>query len=41
MLNDPNIDSPANIDAAVQYRDNQAEYRRRVRRLAQQSVDAL
>ena len=26
MLNDPNIDSAANVDASVQWRDNRAEY---------------
>ena len=26
MLNDPNINSPANIDASVQYRDQREAY---------------
>ncbi|CAG9332672.1 unnamed protein product [Blepharisma stoltei] len=41
MLNDPNLDSPANMDAAIQFRDDRANYWRRVRRLAQQSVEML
>lgn len=35
MLNDPNIESPANLDASVEYRDNPAEYKKKVRRLTQ------
>jgi len=34
MMNDPNINSPANIDASVQYRDNREAYNQKVRRLA-------
>jgi ubiquitin-conjugating enzyme E2 G1 len=41
MLNDPNTESPANIDAAVMFRDNRQEYNRIVRRLAQKSIDSL
>lgn len=41
MLNDPNIESPANVDAAVQFRDQRQDYLRRVRRLAQRSVEDL
>lgn len=41
MLNDPNIDSPANIDAAVMFRDKKEEYNKMVRKLTQQSVDYL
>jgi Ubiquitin-protein ligase len=41
MLNDPNLDSPANIDAAVQFRDDRQGYTRKVRRLAQKSVENL
>lgn len=33
MLNDPNIDSPANIDAAIEYRDNIDSYKKKVRKL--------
>jgi len=41
MLNSPNIESPANLDASLQYRDNRAEYERKVRRMAQESLDDL
>jgi ubiquitin-conjugating enzyme E2 G1 len=41
MLNDPNLDSPANLDAAKQYREDRQGYLRRVRRLAQKSVENL
>ena len=34
MMNDPNINSPANIDASVQYRDDRETYNQKVRRLA-------
>jgi ubiquitin-conjugating enzyme E2 G1 len=41
MLNDPNIMSPANIDASVEFRDNFEVYKKKVRKLAIQSVDSL
>lgn len=41
MLNDPNIDSPANLDAALEMRDNFDAYKKKVRKLTQQSVDSL
>lgn len=41
MLNDPNISSPANIDAAVEYRDNYETYKKKVKKLTIQSVDML
>ena len=41
MLNDPNIDSPANLDAAIEYRDNNESYKKKVRKLTQQSVESL
>ena len=41
MLNDPNLDSPANLDAAIQLRDDKQGYLRKVRRLAQKSVEIL
>jgi len=34
MMNDPNINSPANIDASVQYRDDRETYNSKVRKLA-------
>lgn len=41
MLNEPNIDSPANIDAAKQYRDDREAYKKKVRKLAQKSLDSM
>ena len=41
MLNSPNTESPANIDASVEYRDNRAEYDRKVRRCAADSTNYL
>ena len=32
LLDDPNIDSPANVDASVMYRDKQDEYKNLVKR---------
>ncbi len=39
MLNDPNCDSPANIDAAVMLRKNPKEYEKKVRQLVIKSMD--
>jgi len=41
MLMDPqpNLDSPANIDAAKLFRENPKQYRREVRRLARRSME--
>jgi ubiquitin-conjugating enzyme E2 G1 len=41
MLNDPNISSPANLDAAVEYRDNPETYIKKVKRLTIQSIESL
>jgi ubiquitin-protein ligase len=41
ILNDPNISSPANIEAAVEYRDNLENYKKKVRKLTIQSVESL
>ena len=41
MLSDPNISSPANIDAAIEYRDNYEGYKKKVRKLTIQSVESL
>lgn len=35
----PNIDSPANIDAAKEVRDDIKNYRKKVRRLARKSAE--
>ena len=39
MLNDPNCDSPANIDAAVMFRKNRKDYEKKVRQLALKSME--
>ena len=39
MLNSPNIDSPANLDASIEFRDRRQEYERKVRYMAQNSLD--
>ena len=41
MLNDPNCDSPANIDASVMFKNKPEEYKKKVRRLAIKSQDDL
>ena len=41
MLNDPNIESPANIDASVMFRDEREAYNKKVRRLAAKSLDDM
>jgi ubiquitin-conjugating enzyme E2 G1 len=41
MLCDPNIESPANIDAAKQLRDEPKEFKRAVRRVVRQSADDM
>lgn len=39
MLSEPNIDSPANIDAAKQFRDLPSDYKKKVRLLVNKSMD--
>ena len=39
LLTDPNCASPANPEAAKMYKDDRPAYNKRVRRLAQKSVD--
>ena len=41
MMNDPNIDSPANVDASVQYRDDRETYNKKVRKLAQRAAEYI
>ena len=41
MLNDPNLSSPANIDAAVQYKKDYGNYRKKVQMLALKSLEDL
>ncbi|KAK6590810.1 hypothetical protein RS030_122016 [Cryptosporidium xiaoi] len=39
MLGEPNLDSPANIDAALEFKNNITEYKKKVRALVRQSVE--
>jgi len=41
MLADPNIESPANIDAAKQFRDDRVGFNKRVKRCVRKSVDDM
>jgi ubiquitin-conjugating enzyme E2 G1 len=41
MLTDPNCDSPANIDACVQYKTNREAYTRKIREIVRQSQEEL
>eukprot|EP01100_Stratorugosa_tubuloviscum_P011933 TRINITY_DN5441_c1_g1_i3.p1 TRINITY_DN5441_c1_g1~~TRINITY_DN5441_c1_g1_i3.p1 ORF type:complete len:168 (-),score=63.77 TRINITY_DN5441_c1_g1_i3:272-775(-) len=41
MLSDPNPDSPANIDAAKQWRDDRAEFKRRVANCVRRSQEEI
>ena len=41
MLNDPNIDSPANLDASLQWRDDREAYNKKVRILAAKSLEDM
>ena len=41
MLADPNDESPANIDAAKEWRDNRQEFKRKVARCVRQSQEDL
>lgn len=41
MLSDPNDSSPANIDAAVQWRDANADFKKEVKRLVRRSQEEM
>eukprot|EP00826_Nyctotherus_ovalis_P004100 TRINITY_DN1084_c0_g2_i3.p1 TRINITY_DN1084_c0_g2~~TRINITY_DN1084_c0_g2_i3.p1 ORF type:complete len:169 (+),score=53.80 TRINITY_DN1084_c0_g2_i3:53-559(+) len=41
MLGDPNLSSPANVDAAKQYKEHYEDYKKKVKRLAMKSVEEL
>jgi ubiquitin-conjugating enzyme E2 G1 len=41
MLSEPNLESPANMDAAVQFRTDREAYRRRIKTIVRKSLDAL
>ena len=39
MLNDPNDESPANLDAAVQWRNDRLAFKKKVRQIVRKSQD--
>eukprot|EP00467_Chlorarachnion_reptans_P020580 CAMPEP_0114525026 /NCGR_PEP_ID=MMETSP0109-20121206/22186_1 /TAXON_ID=29199 /ORGANISM="Chlorarachnion reptans, Strain CCCM449" /LENGTH=170 /DNA_ID=CAMNT_0001706543 /DNA_START=26 /DNA_END=538 /DNA_ORIENTATION=+ len=41
LLSDPNLESPANIDASVMMKKDPKEYKKKVRRLVRASMEAL
>jgi ubiquitin-conjugating enzyme E2 G1 len=41
MLGDPNPDSPANIDASVEYKNDRPAFKKRIRKLVRQSLESL
>lgn len=41
MLSEPNINSPANVDAGIQYRDRPDEYKKKVRKLIDKALENL
>mmetsp|Transcript_28176 Transcript_28176/g.29369 ORF Transcript_28176/g.29369 Transcript_28176/m.29369 type:complete len:168 (-) Transcript_28176:44-547(-) len=41
MLNEPNCDSPANIEAAIQFRNDKKSWESKVKRIVLKSVDDL
>jgi ubiquitin-conjugating enzyme E2 G1 len=41
MLNDPNTESPANLDASLQFRDDNQAYNKKVRMLATKSLEDM
>jgi len=41
MLNDPNIESPANLDASIMYRDDRENYNKKVRVLTTKSLEDM
>ena len=38
MLIDPNLDSPANVDAAKMFKERRNDYNRKLRQLADKSI---
>ena len=41
MLSDPNDDSPANIDAAVMWRNDKVQFKKKVRDIVRRSQEGL
>lgn len=38
MLDNPNLESPANVDAAILYKNDRPAYNKKIRHLAQKTV---
>jgi ubiquitin-protein ligase len=38
MLADPNLESPANVDAAIMFKNNRAAYDKKLKQLAKKSM---
>merc|ERR1711879_804647 len=41
MLSDPNFDSPANIDASVEWKKQPDDYKKRIKRLVRKTQDIM
>jgi ubiquitin-conjugating enzyme E2 G1 len=41
MLSDPNFDSPANVDASIELKNNPKAFKQRIRKLVRETQDAL
>lgn len=41
ILSEPNINSPANVDAGIQFRDRPDEYKKKVRKLIDKALENL
>ena len=41
MLSDPNFESPANIDASVELKNDPKKFKQRVRKIVRETQDAL
>jgi len=41
MLSDPNFESPANVDASIELRNNPKAYKARCRKIVRETQDAL
>jgi ubiquitin-conjugating enzyme E2 G1 len=41
MLSEPNLESPANVDAAVEMKKDPKSYRAKIRKIVRDSLDAL
>lgn len=39
MLVDPNLESPANVDAAIMFKNDKAAYDKKLKQLAKKSIE--